>query len=519
MTATPIEYEPLSGNKLVLGTIAVSLAVFMNVLDTSIANVSIPAISGELGVSPDQGTWIITSFAAANAISIPLTGWLTDRIGQVRLFVASIILFVISSWLCGVAPTLPFLLAARVLQGAVAGPMIPLSQTLLLASYPKAKAPMALALWAMTTLLAPVAGPILGGWISDNISWPWIFYVNSPVGIFAAAITWMIFRTRESTTQQSPIDVIGLGLLVIWVSSLQIMLDTGKDLDWFNSTTIVALGLTALISFAVFIIWELTAEYPIVDLTLFTQRNFTGGTVALSVAYGLYFGNLVLLPLWLQTTLGYTATDAGLVLAPVGLFAILLSPLTGQLVSKIDPRHIATAGFVTFALCFWMRSHYLVGVDTWSLVLPTLIQGVGQAAFFLPLVTITLSGLPGRKIAAAAGLSNFVRVMCGGIGTSIFTTAWDHRTILHHARLAEQASVYNPLFNQAVTHLRALGMSVPAAYAFIERSIAQQAATMGVDDLFYLSAAIFIALIALIWLTKPEQTGSSGTAGAASAAH
>ena len=191
-------HPPLSGAQLVIGTIAVSLAVFMNVLDTSIANVSIPTISGDLGVSSDQGTWVITSFAVANAISVPLTGWLTERLGQVRLFLASIVLFVVSSWMCGLSPTLPFLLVSRVIQGAVAGPMIPLSQTLLLASYPRAKAPLALSMWSMTTLIAPVAGPILGGWISDNISWPWIFYVNIPVGIVAALATWAIFRSRDS---------------------------------------------------------------------------------------------------------------------------------------------------------------------------------------------------------------------------------------------------------------------------------------------------------------------------------
>src|ERR1700761_5277919 len=409
----PIPHPPLEGAQLVIGTIAVSLAVFMNVLDTSIANVSIPSISGDLGVSSDQGTWVITSFAVANAISVPLTGWLTQRFGQVRLFMTSIVLLVIAWWLCGLAPTLPFLLAARVVQGAVAGPMIPLSQTLLLASYPRAKAPMALPMWSMTTLIAPVAGPILGGWISDNIAWPWIFYVNIPVGIAAAIATFAIFRERDSAIHKAPIDTVGLSLLVIWVGSLQIMLDKGKDLDWFNSTTIVVLTLIAVIALAFFVVWELTAEHPVVDLSLFKLRNFTGGAIALAVGYGLYFGNLVLLPLWLQTDIGYTATNAGLVMAPVGLFAILLSPITGKFLPRTDPRYIATAAFLVFALCFWMRSRYTTGVDTWALTVPTVIQGIGMAGFFIPLVSITLSGLPGHRIPAASGLSNFVRIMCG----------------------------------------------------------------------------------------------------------
>ncbi|MDG0022828.1 DHA2 family efflux MFS transporter permease subunit [Trinickia sp. Y13] len=519
MAQPQVPHPPLSGAQLVIGTIAVSLAVFMNVLDTSIANVSIPTISGDLGVSSDQGTWVITSFAVANAISVPLTGWLTERLGQVRLFLASIVLFVISSWMCGLSPTLPFLLVSRVIQGAVAGPMIPLSQTLLLASYPRAKAPLALSMWSMTTLIAPVAGPILGGWISDNISWPWIFYVNIPVGIVAAIATWAIFRTRDSVIKKAPIDSVGLGLLVIWVGSLQVMLDKGKDLDWFSSTTIVALALTALIGFAFFVVWELTADHPVVDLSLFKKRNFTGGTVALSVGYGLYFGNLVLLPLWLQTYIGYTATDAGLVMAPVGLFAILLSPVTGKFLPRTDPRKIATAAFVVFALCFWMRSRYTTGVDTWSLAMPTLIQGIAMAGFFIPLVSITLSGLPGNRIAAASGLSNFVRIMCGGIGTSIFTTAWDHRTSFHHAQLTERASAFDPTFGQSMTQLGSLGLDTSQRYGMFDRLVTQQAAQLGVNDLFYISAVIFIVLIALIWITRPERAGGGDSSAAASAAH
>lgn len=519
MAQAPVSHPPLQGGQLVIGTIAVSLAVFMNVLDTSIANVAIPTISGDLGVSSDQGTWVITSFAVANAISVPLTGWLTDRFGQVRLFLASIILFVISSWMCGLSPNLPFLLASRVLQGAVAGPMIPLSQALLLSSYPRAKAPMALALWAMTTLIAPVAGPILGGWISDNYSWPWIFYVNIPVGIAAAGATWAIYRNRESAVRRAPIDGVGLALLVVWVGSLQIMLDKGKDLDWFASTTIIVLALTAVIAFAFFVIWELTAEHPVVDLSLFRMRNFTGGTVALSIGYGLYFGNLVLLPLWLQTQIGYTATDAGLVMAPVGLFAILLSPLTGKYLQRTDQRFISTASFLTFALCFWMRSRYTTGVDEWSLTLPTLVQGIAMAGFFIPLVSITLSGLPGHRIPAASGLSNFVRIMCGGIGTSIFQTAWDHRNNFHHAQLVEQANVYNPTFNQAVTQMGNLGLTRDQAHGLINNLATQQAAQLGVNDLFYISAAIFVLLIGLIWITKPERSGGGDAGAAASAAH
>jgi MFS transporter, DHA2 family, multidrug resistance protein len=297
------------------------------------------------------------------------------------------------------------------------------------------------------------------------------------------------------------------------------MLDKGKDLDWFNSTTIVVLTLVAVIALAFFIVWELTAEHPVVDLSLFKLRNFTGGTVALSIGYGLYFGNLVLLPLWLQTDIGYTATDAGLVMAPVGVFAILLSPVTGKFLPRTDPRKIATAAFLIFALCFWMRSRYTTGVDTFALTMPTLIQGIAMAGFFIPLVSITLSGLPGHRIPAASGLSNFVRIMCGGIGTSIFSTAWEHRSIVHHAQLVEQANAYNPIFANSIGQMGAAGFDQSQAYGLFNSMATQQAAQLGVNDLFYLSAGIFVALIALIWITKPERSGGGDSAAAASAAH
>ena len=262
----PAAPAPLTGSTLALATLALSLATFMNVLDTSIANVSIPAIAGDLGVSPSQGTWVITSFAVANAISLPLTGWLTQRYGQVRLFVTSVLLFVLASFLCGLAPSISWLIAFRVLQGAVAGPMIPLSQAILLSSYPKARAGSALAIWAITTLVAPVVGPLLGGWITDNIAWPWIFYINVPVGLAAAAVTWSIYRRRDTPTARRPIDGVGLGLLVLWVGALQVMLDKGRELDWFASGTVVALAIAAAIGFALFVVWELTDEHPVVDL-------------------------------------------------------------------------------------------------------------------------------------------------------------------------------------------------------------------------------------------------------------
>jgi DHA2 family multidrug resistance protein len=494
---------PLTGGMRALGTVALALATFMNVLDTSIANVSIPAMSGDLGVSPDQGTWVITSFGVANAISLPLTGWLTQRYGQVRLFTAAVLLFVIASALCALAPSLGLLIVFRVIQGAVAGPMIPLSQTLLLASYPKEKAGSALAIWAITTLVAPVIGPVLGGWITDNYSWPWIFYINVPVGLAAAGVTWMIYRKRESPTRKLPIDAVGLGLLVLWVGSLQVMLDKGKDLDWFGSTQIVALAIMAVVGFVLFVVWELTERNPVVDLRLFARRNFMIATLTVSLAYGTFFGSVVLLPLWLQQYMGYTATEAGLVLAPVGALAILLSPLVGRTVNKVDPRLYVTAAFATFALVMWMRSNFDTSADFTTLAIPTVVQGAAMALFFIPLITLSLSGLAPERIPAASGLFNFARLLAGSFGTSIATTFWDRRATLHHAHLAEHLTRFDPQSEQALALLRANGMSAAQGYAVVNRLIDQQAFMLSANDLFYASALLFLALVGVVWLARP----------------
>jgi DHA2 family multidrug resistance protein len=507
---------PLTGITLVLGTVALSLATFMNVLDSSIANVSIPAISGDVGVSPGQGTWVITSFGVANAISVPLTGWLTQRFGAVRLFTTSILLFVLASWLCGFASSLEMLVVFRVFQGLVAGPMIPLSQTLLLASYPRSKAGTALALWGVTTLVAPVVGPLLGGWITDNLSWPWIFYINIPVGLLAATVTWGIYRPRETATRKLPIDSVGLTLLVLWVGSLQLMLDKGKEMDWFASTEIVALAVVAVVAFLVFVVWEWTDKHPVVDLRLFKGRNFAFGALSLSVAYGLFFGNVVLLPLWLQQWMGYTATTAGMALAPVGLFAILLTPLVGRKVGTWDPRRMATVAFVVFALVLWMRSLFSTQTDFVHILIPTLIQGAAMAFFFIPLTSITLAGLSPDRIPAAAGLSNFVRITAGAMGTSIATTLWEDRAALHHAHLTESMVAGQGVFASTWAGLQSAGLSAQQALVQINQMINQQAFTLAADDIFLGSAWIFLGLIGLIWLTsRPEAVSSAADAGGA----
>jgi MFS transporter, DHA2 family, multidrug resistance protein len=506
---------PLEGSERLLASLAVGLATFMNVLDTSIANVSIPAIAGDLGVSPNQGTWVITSFAVANAISVPLTGWLTERFGQVRLFLATTALFVLASLLCGLAISMPMLVFFRVIQGAVAGPMIPLSQTLLLSTYPREKAGVALATFSLTILVAPVVGPVLGGWITDNFAWPWIFFINVPVGAVALGMTYVIYRDRETPTVQKPIDVAGLVLLVIWVGGLQLMLDNGKDLDWFASPLIVGLAIAAALAFALFLVWELTDEHPVVDLSLFRNRNFSTGTMAISLAYGAYFGSIVLLPLWLQQYMGYTATDAGLVLAPVGLLAIVLTPIVGRTAGNVDPRLYATTSLIIFAVVAWMRSRFNTEVDIWTLVVPTILQGAAVSCFFIPLVNLALGGLRQDQIAAGSGLNNFLRITAGAFATSTATTLWEGRATLHHAQLVEHLTAGSPATSATLDTLGRLGIEGQSAHAYLDRLVNQQAFTLSALDLFYASAILLMMIIPFLWIARPPRAGAGAAAAGA----
>jgi len=371
-----------------------------------------------------------------------------------------------------------------------------------------------MAMWAMTVLVAPVAGPLLGGWITDNISWPWIFYINIPVGLVAAAVTWSIYRRRDPGPKKGPFDAIGLALLVVWIGALQIMVDKGKELDWFGSTQIVVFALVAAIGFAFFLPWELTEDHPLVDLRLFARRNFLMGTLALSVAYGLFFGNVVLLPLWLQQYMGYTATWAGLATAPVGILAIVISPWVGKNVSKIDPRKLTTVAFIGFAGVLVLRSHFNVQADFRTILIPTVLHGAAMAFFFIPLQAIIFSGLTPERMPAAAGLSNFARITAGAIGTSIFTTAWENRAALHHAELAERITSSSDAATAALGQLGASGLDPAQSLAMVNRLVDQQAFTLAVDDLFFLSGMLFLLLLVFVWATKQAKNAAVDAAGA-----
>lgn len=499
---------PLTGSVRLLTIFALAMATFMQVLDTTIANVSIPTIAGNLGVSTDSGTWIITSFAVANGVSVPLTGWLMQRFGVVKTFVFSVLMFTLTSFLCGIAWSLPVLLLFRVMQGAVSGPMIPGSQALLLSLFPESKKGSALAIWSMTMLVAPIAGPIMGGYISDNYPWEWIFLINLPVGVFCAFVCWRNLRAQETQTRKLSIDKVGLALLFVWVGSLQLVLDQGKNLDWFDNTGIVVTMGVTVISLAAWIIWELGEKQPIVNLSLFKSRNFALGTLALCLGYAVFFGNVVLMPLWLQEQLGYTATWAGLVSAPSGVVAVLVSPLVGKFIGRGDARWYATGSFVAFALSYFMRAAYPADASFWVLVMPLLVQGVAMSMFFVSMLTIALDGLSPEQIPAASGLNNFLRITGGSFATSLTTTWWDRREALHQSRLVESLSAYDQPFRAALEQLQTQGFSAASAAAAVMRQVIGQGYLLASLDIFWLSGWVALLLVPLCWMVRRPAGGS-----------
>lgn len=507
MSATDPARPPLHGGKLWITAFALAIVTFMQVLDTTIANVSLPTISGNLGTSTNQGTWMITGFAAANGVGVPLTGWLMGRYGVVRTFVVAVLGFTFASFMCGIAWSLPALIFFRVIQGMLSGPMIPGSQSLLMAIFPLRQRAMALGLWSMTTLVAPVVGPILGGWISDNYYWGWIFLINVPLGLIAAFVCWTNLKDRETPTRKLPIDGVGLALLVVWVGSLQIMLDKGKDLDWFDSTFIVVLAIVAAIGFASWIIWELTERNPVVDLSLFKRRNFTFGTIAFCLIYAVFMGNTLLLPLWLQTDVGYTATWAGLVSTPSGIVAIVATIIMARFLAGIDARIMATVAFVAFAISSFMRADFTQDATFWDFAMPSLVQGISIGLLFVALITVILDGIPPARIPGATGLSNFARITGGSFAISFTTVLWDRREALHQSRLSDFSTAYNPAMHHTMTQLHAMGMTDPKTYEVMAHNLVQQAYLLASTDLFWLSGWLAIGAVPLVWLARRAVSG------------
>jgi DHA2 family multidrug resistance protein len=500
----------LPWSTVLLAGLVLALSNFMVVLDTTIANVSISHIAGGLGISPSEGTWVITSYAVAEAICVPLTGWLAKRFGEVRVFVAGLVGFGIFSFLCGVAPSLGALVAFRVGQGLAGGPLMPISQTLLLRIFPKEKHGMATGIWAMTTIVAPIFGPILGGTISDNWGWNWIFFINVPIAVLCALAAVALLRKAESRTERVPVDVTGLSLLVIAIGALQVMLDLGREHDWFGSPFIVILAVIAAIGFAFLIAWELFDRHPIVDLKVFRHRGFTFSVLALTFTYGAFFASLVIIPQWLQSSLGYTATWAGWATATNGMSALLMAPVAAMLSQKVDPRILVSGGIVWLAVTsltrvFWWTSD----ADFWTLALPQLIQGAGMPFFFIPVTTLALGAVDDDEVASAAGLMNFLRTMSGAVATAIGVTMWENGAQRARDSLT---SVLNGTQSSMAT-LQAHGFGVEQSRVFVSQLVDSQANAISTVNLFELFAAIFLGAAAIIWLApKPKHAVDSGAA-------
>jgi DHA2 family multidrug resistance protein len=494
-------FSVMTGAPLWIAGGLLALANFMVVLDMTIANVSVPNIAGGLAVSPSQGTWVITSYSVAEAITVPLTGWLAQRFGAVRVFVLAMLGFGICSALCGLAQSLPMLVVFRILQGLAGGPMMPLSQTLLRRIFPQHMQSAALGLWSMTTVVGPIAGPLLGGALVDTVGWPWVFYINVPVALICAFFAWRFLASRETPTQRAPVDYIGLTLLITWISAMQIMLDKGKDLDWFNSSFIVALAIIAAIGFAAFVIWELTDEHPIVDLKVFRHRGFAASTIIMSLAFGAFFSSVVLIPLWLQTSMDYNATWAGRAMAFQGVLAVVMSPVVARLTTKIDSRALVCFGVGAMGLVSFWRTGFASNIDFWGVSLPQLAQGFAMPFFFIPLMGLAMGSVLPRETASAAGLVNFCRTTAGAFGTSITTTAWENIATTHRTDLV--GILYRPQANMDV--MTRAGMSAGQALAQVDQMVQSQAVMLATDHVFLITAFVFLAGATAVWIApKPK---------------
>jgi DHA2 family multidrug resistance protein len=473
----------------------------MQVLDATIANVSLPTIAGNVGASTDQATWVITSFVVANGIGVPLTGWLMGRYGVVRTFIVSVFAFTLASLLCGLAWSLNSLILFRALQGLVSGPMIPGSQALLLSIFPQARRATALGIWSITTLVAPICGPILGGYISDQYHWGWIFLINVPVGLVVTFLCWSNLTDRETATRRTPVDGIGMALLVVWAGAFQVMLDRGKNEDWFASPLILGLGIAAAVGFLLFLVWELTEEHPIVDLAMFRFPNFTLGTVVFCLGNGIFLANMLLMSLWLQTQMGYNATWAGLVSAPTGAVAVVLTPLVVMALARMDARIIATIAFLASAASYLMRASLTADASFGAIALPLIVQGIGSATFFVATVSIVLDGVPPERIPSASGLSNFARILVSGFSVSVMATLWDRREALHQSHLSEFSGGAGA-FDGVLGALQNLGLPELAGKAAMAHAMSGQAYLLASIDLFQLSAWLCFGLAALVWLCR-----------------
>jgi DHA2 family multidrug resistance protein len=495
--------------------VVVALAAFMEVLDTSIANVALPHMAGNLGASNDESTWVLTSYLVSNAIVLPISGWLADLFGRKRLFMICISLFSLSSILCGLAPTLGLLIFARVLQGLAGGGLQPLAQAILADSFPPAKRGMAFAMYGVTVVVAPTVGPILGGWITDNYSWRWIFFINGPVGL----LTWAWVRR---VVEDPPyllrkigaavrVDYIGIALLTLGVGALQVFLDKGQEDDWLGSHFILTLMIISAVCLTSLVVWEWFRKDPVIDVRLFQNFNFATANLMMFFVGVVYFSSLVMMPLFLQSLLGYTAQTAGEVLSLGGLVTLITMPLVGQLTTRMQARKMVAIGWLAIATAMIytaVRINLLISFEMTQWL--RLAQSVGLGFLFIPINLVAYIGIHPEKSGSVSGILNFMRNIGSSVGTSMVTTLLDRRAQFHQVHLVQRVTAFYPAFQNTLSVLSARLGSDARAYAGVYRSVLGQAQALAYIDTFWLLAVAGGMMLALCSVLKRNEPGAGG---------
>jgi DHA2 family multidrug resistance protein len=491
--------------------IAVMFATFMEVLDTTVVNVSLPHIAGNLSATIDESTWVLTSYLVANAIVLPLTGWLARHFGRKRLLMTSVAGFTISSLLCGIAPNLPLLVAFRLLQGATGGAMQPLSQAVLLEAFPPHERGKAMGFWGLGIVVAPILGPVLGGWLTDTYSWRWVFYINLPVGIASLVMTKLyVFDPSYLRQETSRIDYWGIGLLALWVGTLQLALDLGQERDWFSSLFITALVVLSAGGLIAFLVREWVAREPVVDLRVFKVRTYSTGVFLMTTLGFVLYGSLVLLPIMLQTLLGYPSLQAGIAMAPRGLGSLIGMPVVGLLIGRVDPRKMVAGGLIAGAgTLFWLGQLNL-SAGYWDIFWPQFFQGLGLSALFVPLTTISMDPIPRERMGNATSLFNLMRNLGGSIGIATTGTLLARKQQEYINVMGAHVTAYSQAAQQSLDAARNgflasgadLYTATQRAYAAVFGAVQRQAAMVAFVDLFRLLGIIFLLLLPLVLLMR-----------------
>jgi MFS transporter, DHA2 family, multidrug resistance protein len=502
--------------------VSVMFATFMEVLDTTVVNVSLPHIAGSLSVSIDEATWALTSYLVANAIILPMTGWLASRFGRKRLLMLSVVGFTAASFLCGLAPTLGLLILFRIIQGATGGALQPLSQAVLLEAFPPQDRGKAMGFWALGIVVAPIMGPVLGGWLTDNYSWRWVFYINIPVGVASIVMTKMyIFDPPYLRAETRKIDYWGIGMLAVGIGALQIVLDKGQEEDWFSSSLITTLAIVSAVTLVALIVHLLQTDEPVVDLRVFKARSYAVGVFLMTVVGFVLYGSMVLLPIMLQTLLAYPPMQAGIAMAPRGIGSFFMMPITGLMTGRFDPRKLLTVGLLVGGLTLFWLSRLSLQAGYWDIFWPQLIQGVGMSLLFVPLTTVSMDPIPREKMGNATSLFNLMRNIGGSIGIATTGTMLARHSQATTVTLGANVTPYDPASQTMLAQMQAAFMASGAdattaasrAYVALAGLVRRQATMVSFVGIFELMAIMFVSLVPLVLLMKrPAQRAAPGAA-------